>query len=114
MPRVINRPNCRREIQFNDAVGKWQTKMPKRDAETVKTRIEHLLTTQIMKRPIEGDRARWVASLEDVLVDCLVKVGLIRQREFPHAPKPQHRAGRFGTLAKVFSESPLDAGDGTV
>jgi hypothetical protein len=85
MASVVNRPNGRREIQFTDAAGKRQTvrlgKMPKRDAESVKTRIEHLLTAQITKRPLEGDTARWVASLDDVLADRLAKVGLIRQRE---------------------------------
>jgi len=85
MASVVNRPNGRREVQFTDAAGKRQTvrlgKMPKRDAESVKTRIEHLLTAQITKRPLEGDTARWVASLDDVLADRLAKVGLIRQRE---------------------------------
>ena len=85
MASVVNRPNGRREIQFTDAAGKRQTvrlgKMPKRDAESVKTRIEHLLTSQITKRSLEGDTARWVASLDDVLAGRLAKVGLIRQRE---------------------------------
>jgi hypothetical protein len=85
MASVVSRPNGRREIQFTDAAGKRQTvrlgKMPKRDAESIKTRIEHLLTAQITKRPLEGDTARWVASLDDVLADRLAKVGLIRQRE---------------------------------
>ncbi len=85
MASVVNRPNGRREIQFTDATGKRKTvrlgKMSKRDAESVKTRIEHLLTSQITKRPLEGDTARWVASLDDVLADRLAKVGLIRQRE---------------------------------
>ena len=85
MASVVNRPNGRREIQFVDAAGKRKTvrlgKMPKRDAESVKTRIEHLLTAKISKRPIEGDTARWVASLDDVLAYRLAKAGLIRQRE---------------------------------
>ena len=55
--------------------------MPKRDAESIKTRIEHLLTAKITKRPIEGDTARRVASLDDVPADRLAKVGLVRQRE---------------------------------
>ena len=85
MASVVNRKNGRREVQFTDADGKRQTvrlgKMPKRDAESVKTRIEHLLTAKITKRPLEGDTARWVASLDDVLAGRLAKVGLIRQRE---------------------------------
>lgn len=85
MASVVNRPNGRREVQFSDADGKRKTvrlgKMPKRDAESVKIRIEHLLTAQITKRPLEADTARWVATLDEVLADRLAKVGLIRQRE---------------------------------
>ena len=85
MASLVRRPNGRREIQFTDSVGKRHTvrlgKMPKRDAESVKTRVEHLLTAQITKRPIEGDTARWVASLDDVLAARLARVGLIRARE---------------------------------
>lgn len=85
MASLVNRKNGRREIQFTDPNGKRQTvrlgKMPKRTAESIKTRIEHLLTAQISKRPIDGDTARWVASLDDMLTSRLAKVGLVRQRE---------------------------------
>lgn len=77
MASVVNRPNGRREIQFTDAAGKRQTvrlgKLSKRDAESVRARIEHLLTARITKRPLEGDTARWVANLDDVLADRLAK-----------------------------------------
>ena len=85
MASVVNRPNGRREIQFTDAAGERQTirlgKMPKRDAESVKTRIEYLLTATISKQPLDGDTAKWVASLDSVMSDRLAKAGLMRQRE---------------------------------
>jgi len=85
MASVVNRPNGRREIQFTDPSGKRKTirlgKMPKRNAETVKTRVEHLLTSQISRQPLDGDTAKWVASLDDVLAGRLAAVGLISQRD---------------------------------
>jgi len=85
MASVVNRPNGRREIQYTDANGKRQTirlgKMPKRDAEGIKTRVEHLLTAKISKQPIEGNTAKWVASLDDTLSKRLASAGLVQHRE---------------------------------
>ena len=85
MASVVNRPNGRREVQFFDPAGKRQTvrlgKMPKRDAESVKTHVEHLLAAQITKQPLDRETARWVANLGDTLADRLANVGLIRKRE---------------------------------
>ena len=85
MASVVNRPNGRREVQFKDAHGKRQTlrlgKIPKRDAEAIKTRVEHLLAAQLSRQPLDGDTAKWVAGIDDVLADRLAAVGLIRQRE---------------------------------
>ena len=55
--------------------------MPKRDAESVKTHVEHLLAAQITKQPLDRETARWVANLGDTLADRLANVGLIRKRE---------------------------------
>jgi len=85
MASVINDPNGRRRLQFTDPNGRRQTirlgKMPKRTAESVKTYVEHLLVAQLSKRPVDGDTAKWVASLDDVLSERLAKAGLIRGRE---------------------------------
>ena len=85
MASIVNRPNGRREVQFTDANGKRQTvrlgKMPKRAAESIKTRIELLLTSRISKEPIDNETAKWVGGLDDVLSDRLARLGLIRRRE---------------------------------
>ena len=85
MASVVNRPKGRREIQFKDANDKRQTlrlgKMPKRDAESIKVRIEHLLAAQVSGQPLDGDTAKWVANLEDGLAVKLARFGLIRRRE---------------------------------
>ncbi len=84
MASVINDPNGRRRLQFTDPNGRRQTirlgKMPKRTAESVKTYVEHLLIAQLSKRPVDGETAKWVASLDDVLSERLAKVGLIQER----------------------------------
>jgi len=85
MASIANDPNGRRRLQFTDANGRRHTvrlgKIPKRTAEAIKTRIEHLVTAQISKQPIDGETSKWVASLDDILTGKLAKVGLIRQRE---------------------------------
>jgi len=85
MASIANDPNGRRRLQFTDTNGRRQTirlgKMPKRTAESVKVYVEHLLTTQLSKQPLDGETARWVASLDDMLSDKLANVGLIQQRD---------------------------------
>lgn len=85
MASIANDPNGRRRLQFADANGRRQTirlgKMPKRTAESVKVFVEHLLTAKLSKQPINGETARWVASLDDTLADKLAKAGLIQQRD---------------------------------
>ena len=85
MASLVNRPNGRREIQYTDVNGRRQTirlgKMAKRDAVAIKIRIEHLLTAKISKQPVEGDTAKWVASLDETLAKKLAKVGLVKYRE---------------------------------
>jgi len=69
------------------AVHRWRRKtirlgrMPKRQAEAVKLRIEHLLTAQLSRQPVDAETSRWVASLNDVLVGKLAKAGLVATRE---------------------------------
>ena len=79
------RKTGRRKIQFTDANRKRQTirlgKIPKRDAESTKIRVEALLAAQISKQPIDAETARWVAGLDRTLADRLAAVGLLRRRE---------------------------------
>ena len=59
--------------------GKLSTgKIPKRTAEAIKTRVEYLVNAQVIKHPIDGDTAKWVASLDDVLAGKLARVGLVQ------------------------------------
>ena len=75
----------RRKIQFTDANRKRQTvrlgKIPKRDAESIRIRVEALLAAQISKQPIDAETARWVAGLDDVLAERLANVGLLGRRD---------------------------------
>ena len=84
MASIANDPNGRRRLQFTDANGRRQTirlgKIPKRTAESVKIYVEHLLTAKLSKQPIDGETARWVASLDDILAGKLAKAGLVQQR----------------------------------
>ncbi|NOY42988.1 MAG: site-specific integrase [Planctomycetes bacterium] len=84
MASVVNRPNGRREIQYADANGRRQTlrlgRMPKRTAESVKVYVEHLLTAKLSKQPIDGETAKWVARLDEVLTEKLAKLGLLESR----------------------------------
>ena len=85
MASISTDRNGRRKIQFTDAKRKRQTvrlgKMPKRDAQSIKIKVEALLAAQISKRPIDDETARWVASLDDWLECRLAAVGLLRRRE---------------------------------
>ncbi len=85
MASITNDPNGRRRLQFTDANGRRQTirlgKMPKRTAESVKVYVEHLVNAKVTKHPIDGETARWVASLDDVLAGKLAKARLIQARD---------------------------------
>ena len=85
MASLVCRPNGRKEVQFTDPNGKRKTvrlgRIAKRPAESIKTHIEHLLTSKISKRPVDGETARWVASLDEVLSARIAAVGLISCRE---------------------------------
>lgn len=108
MASISNDPNGRRRLMFTNVNGRRQTvrlgKMPKRTAESVKVYVEHLLTAQLSKQPIDGETARWVASLDDVLADKLAKVGLIQQRD----------SATLGPFVDGYIESRQDVKPGTV
>ena len=75
----------RRTIQFVGGDGKRRSirlgKIPIRQAEAVKTRVEHLVAASIANAPIDGDTARWLATIDDVLADRLAAVGLTHKRD---------------------------------
>jgi len=77
--------NGNRTIQFVGADRRRRSirlgKMPKRDAEAIKVRIEALNVSQISGQPVDGDTARWLAERSAGILDKLAAVNLIQKRE---------------------------------
>ncbi|MDF1844334.1 MAG: phage integrase SAM-like domain-containing protein [Rubripirellula sp.] len=84
MARIVTRANGLREIRFDDKNGKSRTvyvgRMPKRDAESVGVKIDHLVSRQIMGAEPDSVVSQWVADLPDKLHAKLVKFGLAAER----------------------------------
>ncbi|NQT39184.1 MAG: hypothetical protein HQ581_16925, partial [Planctomycetes bacterium] len=85
MASISNDPGGRRRILFVDPDGQRKAvrlgKVSKREAESVKYRIEQLLAAKIIGNAVDGDAAQWVASLPAPLAAKLAKVGLIAKPE---------------------------------
>ncbi len=77
--------NGNRRVLFVDSDGSRKTiylgNMPKKNAETVKLRVEHILSARKSHSPYDGPTADWVADIDDDLADKLAAVGLIPHRE---------------------------------
>lgn len=69
-------------------------KLPLRTADTIKTRVEHLNAAKIAGHGVDGETARWLSQIDDVLANKLAAVGLI--------PKRQRQA--VTTLGKFLAE----------
>lgn len=71
----------RRRIQFRGADGKRRTirlgKVSNRYGQTVKVKVEDLLAARITGHAPSDETCRWVAGLDEVMLNKLVKVGLI-------------------------------------
>lgn len=89
MASIAKEPNGRRRIQFTDAGGTRRTirlgKVTAKEAESIRTRVELLLSALITGSPIDADTARWLASIGDDLHDRIARVGLVRARSATHA-----------------------------
>ena len=74
-----------RRVLFVDAGGRRRTirlgRLDKRQAETVRARVELLVNASIARQAPDRDTAAWVADLDDVLHQRLARVGLVRPRE---------------------------------
>ena len=85
MASIAKDPNGRRRLQFVDPDGKRRTirlgKLPKRAAEMIQTKVEHLLAAKTSGCSWDTPTAQWVADLPDALADKLAHVGLIPARE---------------------------------
>lgn len=75
MASISKEKNGRQRLQFTDGNSKRHTihlgKMPKRNAEAIKTKFELLLVSQMSKHPLEIETVKWIASLDDVLSNKL-------------------------------------------
>jgi len=85
MASIANDPNGRRRILFIDADGKRKPirlgKVSIRYAESVKSKVEDLVSASIAKEAPRDDTARWVASLDATMHNKLAAVGLVTRRE---------------------------------
>ncbi len=88
MASISRDPGGRKRIQFVAADESRKTirlgKVSQRSAETIKYRVEQLVESQVLNRPMEADLAQWVKELEAPLAKKLARVGLI--------PKPEEKA----------------------
>jgi integrase len=98
MASVANDPGGRRRILFVDPSGDRKAirlgKVSGRAAEGVKHRVEQLLESQLLKRPMEADLAGWVYELDARMAKKLAAVGLI--------PKPEQKAA--ATLGQFLTD----------
>ena len=84
MASISNDPNGRRRIQFVGADGKRKPirlgKVSSRYAESVKVKIEDLVSAAITSHAPADETSRWLTGLDDVLYSKLANVGLVRPR----------------------------------
>ena len=80
----------RRTIQFTAADGRRPSirlgKVSKKQAETIRTKVEDLVSANFASQAPADETARWVAGLGGVLRRRLERVGLIRPREGQGCP----------------------------
>ena len=85
MASISNDPNGRRRILFVDANGDRRTirlgKVPLRYAESVKVKVEDLVSASINGHAPRDETTRWLASLDRALYEKLARIGLAKQRE---------------------------------
>src|SRR5262245_43839756 len=84
MASISNDPGGRRRILFFDANGKRRAlrlgKVSKRQAETIKGHVEHIVAAQITRTALARETTIWVAELDDAMHARLAAVGLIESR----------------------------------
>ena len=84
MASISNDPNGRRRILFVGSDGERKAirlgKVSLRHAESVKIKIEDLVSASITGHAAADKTARWLAELDDPMIDKLVRVGLAQPR----------------------------------
>ena len=85
MASISRQNNGTRLIQFVDLDGGRKTirlgKVSQRLAEGIRLRVEQLLGSLNLNRPMENELASWVMNLEPLMAKRLATVGLIATRE---------------------------------
>lgn len=85
MASLSTRKNGCRFIQFTDAENSRKTinlgRMNKRQAETIKGKVERLIVAQSAQIAIDLETANWIGSLTGELRDRIAKAGLIEERK---------------------------------
>ena len=85
MASISNDPNGRRRILFTGADGKRHPirlgKVSLRYAESVKVKVENLVSASITGHAPADETSRWLAALNGELFDKLVRSGLAKRRE---------------------------------
>ncbi len=85
MASISNDPNGRRRILFVGADGKRKPirlgKVSLRHAESVKVKVEDLVSASITGHPPADETTRWLGKLDASLYDKLARVGLTQPRE---------------------------------
>jgi integrase len=84
MASISRDPNGRRRILFVDASGVRKAirlgKVTQREAETIKIRVERLVSAAITSHSIDNETADWLNSIGDDLSEKLASAGLIPRR----------------------------------
>ena len=84
MASVSNDSNGKRRIQFVAKDGSRKAirlgKIPKRDADFFKTKVESLLSAQMVGNSPDRETSGWLADLSDDLFEKLAVAGLVEPR----------------------------------
>ncbi len=87
MASIVRDPGGRRRILLFDRQKKRRTihlgKVPQRDAETIRLRIEAILAAQLSGRALDHETAFWVGNLSGSLAEKLARAGLVQALEVP-------------------------------
>ncbi len=85
MASLANDPNGRRRILFAGSDGIRKTirlgKISKRQAETVKLRVEDLVAAKLSGGSPSDETSRWLAAIDNALVNKMAAVDLVEPRE---------------------------------
>jgi hypothetical protein len=84
MASIVRDPDGRKRILFTAPDGKRKPirlgKMSMKDAETIKTKVEALVVSQLAGRSPDDEVSTWVGQRDSVMYDKLAAVGLVPPR----------------------------------